>query len=78
MTRRNYLDSLKEAYEAGRISAEAYDIGIANTEIFSFDEEESYGLPEHYAEIEYSDFDSVEAIDGARFDDINLIRYMER
>jgi hypothetical protein len=35
-------------------------------------------LPETYAEIEYEDFDSVEAIDGARFDDANYNHYMER
>lgn len=35
-------------------------------------------LPSTYAEIEYEDFDSPEAIDGARFDDMNYLRYTER
>jgi len=35
-------------------------------------------LPRGYAEITYSDFDNAEAIDGARFDDLNYLRYMER
>lgn len=35
-------------------------------------------LPDTYAEIEYEDFDNPEAIDGARFDDMNYLRYTER
>ena len=35
-------------------------------------------LPSTYAEIEYEGFDSPEAIDGARFDDMNYLRYTER
>ena len=35
-------------------------------------------LPSTYAEIEYEDFDSPEAIDGARWDDMNYTHYMER
>lgn len=31
-----------------------------------------------YCEIEYSDFDNAEAIDGARFDDANFLRHFER
>lgn len=35
-------------------------------------------FPASYAEIEYSDFDNAEAIDGARFDDMNFNHYFER
>lgn len=35
-------------------------------------------LPDSYAEVEYDDFESAEAIDGARFDDLNYQHYMER
>lgn len=36
------------------------------------------GLPDTYAEIEYPDMESAEAIDGARFDDLNYQHYTER
>lgn len=35
-------------------------------------------IPRTYAEIEYNDFDDPEAIIGARFDDMNFLRYFER
>lgn len=35
-------------------------------------------LPHAYAEIDYPDMDTPEAIMGARFDDLNFMRYMER
>lgn len=35
-------------------------------------------FPVGYCEIEYSDFDNAEAIDGARFDDANFLRHFER
>lgn len=35
-------------------------------------------LPVGYAEVEYEDFESAEAVDGARFDDLNYQHYMER
>lgn len=37
-----------------------------------------HNLPSTYAEIEYDDFDNPEAIDGARWDDMNYLHYMER
>lgn len=40
MTRSDYLKSLQEAYDTGRISAEAYDAGIENADIFCDDETE--------------------------------------
>ena len=35
-------------------------------------------FPSSYAEIEYSDFDSPDAVSGARFDDMNFFHYFER
>lgn len=35
-------------------------------------------IPRTYAEVEYDDFDDPEAIMGARFDDMNFLRYFER
>lgn len=35
-------------------------------------------FPAGYAEVEYSNFENAEAIDGARFDDLNFQRYFER
>lgn len=35
-------------------------------------------IPSTYAEVEYTDFDDPEAIAGARFDDMNFLRYFER
>ena len=40
--------------------------------------DELANLPDTYAEIEYEDMESPEAILGSRFDDMNFTRYMER
>lgn len=42
------------------------------------DDQRDERFPAGYAEVEYSDFESAEAIDGARFDDLNFQRYFER
>ena len=76
-----YMARLNEALEAGRISEDAYNAAVDNASIFCDDEDEDDwpdNLPETYAEIEYDDFDDPEAILGARFDDLNYMRYMER
>lgn len=82
MNRQEYMKRLEEAYSAGRISEEAYDAGIMNADIFCDDDEDDClyltQIPETYAEIEYEDMDSPEAILGARFDDLNYMRYLER
>lgn len=44
--------------------------------VLHFREQEQ--IPSTYAEIEYDDFDDPEAIAGARFDDMNFLRYFER
>ena len=53
----------------------------SGTRIYELADPETYQderLPRGYVELEYEDFDSVEAIDGARFDDANYNHYMER
>ncbi len=75
------MKRLEEAYAEGRISEEAYDAGIMNADIFCDDDDDDdyyCNLPDTYAEIEYDDMDAPEAILGARFDDMNYLRYMER
>ena len=44
--------------------------------VLHFREQEQ--IPRTYAEIEYNDFDNPEATMGARFDDMNYLRYFER
>jgi|GEM_PF-1287387 len=80
MSRNKYFKKALELYNAGQISEEAYDAMIMNADVFCDDDEEcgSYGLPSTYAEIEYDDFNTAEAVDGARFDDMNYLRYTER
>lgn len=77
MNRNEYCKRARELYDDGRISSEVYDAMIENADIFCDDNDE-YGLPNTYAEIEYDDMDSPEAIIGCRFDDMNYLRYMER
>lgn len=73
-----YLKRALEAYCEGRISGEVYDSMIENADVFCDEDEREYGLPSTYAEVEYDDFDNPEAILGARFDDMNYLRYIER
>ena len=40
--------------------------------------EEDSRFPHGYAEIEYSDMETAEAREGAKFDDLNFLRYFER
>ena len=79
MTRGKYIERATDLYDSGKISEEVYDSMIMNADEFCDDEDDcQYGMPSAYAEIEYSDFDSPEAILGARFDDMNYLRYTER
>lgn len=78
MTRSEYMKRAFDALNEGRISEEAYDAMLENADVFCEDDEPSYGLPRTYAEIEYDDFDDPEAIEGARWDDMNYNYYMER
>ena len=77
MKRNEYFKRALELYDSGQVSGEVYDAMIMNADCFcdeddEEDEEDGYGLPRTYAEIEYDDFDNPEAIAGARFDDICL------
>ena len=77
MKKSEYLQRATEAYDTGRVDAETYDAMLMNADIFC-DEDEDDRLPSYYAEVEYNDFDNAEAIEGAKFDDMNFRRYMER
>ena len=80
MTRTEYFETAQRLYAAGTISAEAYDALGLNAEKFR-DEDDDDRLPSTYAELEYTseqlESDPI-AIEGARFDDMNYLRYMER
>jgi hypothetical protein len=79
MTRSEYLRRAEDAYYEGKISEEVYEGMVESADIFCDDEEDDeWGLPRTYAEIEYDDMDTAEAQLGSRFDDINFLRYMER
>ena len=39
---------------------------------------DTWSLPRTYAEIEYDDLDTPEALAGCHFDDMNYLRYRER
>lgn len=77
MKKSEYLQRATETYDIGRVDAETYDAMLMNADIFC-DEDEDDRLPSYYAEVEYDDFDNAEAIEGAKFDDMNYLRYMER
>lgn len=76
MQRSDYLKRAMEAYDSGRIDGEVYDSMIEIADCFC--DSSSSQLPDTYAEIEYSDFDNTEAKDGARWNDMNYLHYMER
>lgn len=82
MKRNEYFKRAADLYGSGQVSGEVYDAMIMNADAFCDDDEDEVGyedgLPATYAEIEYSDFDNPEAVDGARFDDMNYLRYTER
>lgn len=78
MTKSEYLRKAKEAYDNELISGETYDAMVENADIFCDEEEEDSFLPRTYAEIEYDDLDTPEAMAGCRFDDMNYLRYRER
>lgn len=68
-----------EFYQTVVLNGAEFRMLIANgAELVEIIEENNGFLPRSYAEIEYSDFDSVEAYEGARFDDMNYMRYRER
>ena len=76
MKRSEYLSRAQHLYDTGKISGEVYDAMLMNADEFCEPEDERF--PESYAEVEYPDFDTPEAVDGARFDDMNYLRHFER
>ena len=68
--------NMREFYRAA--ISRCVETGETLEDIISSGRPSVSGLPSGYAEIEYSDFDNAEAIDGARFDDANFSHYMER
>lgn len=81
MKKSEYLQKAFYLLNDGKISEEAYDAMIMNSEVFCEEDDEEYALPYSYAELEYSSerlFSDPEAIDGARWDDMNYRHYMER
>lgn len=80
MKRIDYFTRAAELYGSGKISGEVYDAMILNADEFCEDENDDFSdfLPDTYAEVEYSDFESPEAILGARWDDMNYMHYRER
>lgn len=79
MTKNEYLRKAQKAYDDGSISAEVYDAMVENVDIFCDEDDEDGGfLPQTYAEIEYDDLDTPEAMAGCHFDDMNYLRYRER
>ena len=77
MTKSEYLQKAQDAFDTGRVDEETYDAMLINIDIFCDDDEDEH-LPSWYAEVEYDDFDNPEAIEGAKFDDMNYLRYTER
>ena len=80
MTRNEYFKRALELLNSDNITVEVYDAMLMNADCFV--DEEDVGIdprfPKGYAEIEYSDFENAEAVSGARFDDMNYQRYIER
>lgn len=79
MTRSECISSARKLFLEDRITEEAYNAIIDNVDAFC-DEDDYWDdrLPASYAEIEYDDMESEEAVIGCRFDDMNYLRYMER
>ena len=83
MKRSDYLKRAFDLYNSGEVSGEVYDAMLMNADVFCDDDEDECGhdeggLPETYAEVEYDDFENAEALAGARWDDMNYLRYTER
>lgn len=54
MKKSEYLQRAFELLNDDKISEEVYDAMIMNSEVFCEEDEEEYGLPHTYAELEYS------------------------
>ena len=81
MKKTEYLKRALDAYNSGKVTEEVYDAMVLNADYFcDEDDEDEYDsfLPKSYAEIEYYDLDTPEALAGCKFDDMNFLRYLER
>lgn len=80
MTRNEYHEVAFKLQVEGKISDDVFWAILENADVFCDDDEDEDDdwLPQTYAEVEYDDFDSPEAVDGARWDDMNYLRYRER
>lgn len=78
MTRTEYFENAQRLLSDGAITEDVFWAMIENSDAFVDEDEYDYQIPSTYAEIEYEDFDDPEAIAGARFDDMNYMRYFER
>ena len=76
MTRSEYVDIILSLHENGRISESTMDEMIGCSSAFMGERDERF--PASYAEIEYDDMESEEAVMGCHFDDMNYLRYYER
>lgn len=52
MSKQEYMKRLEESYSAGRISAEAYDAGLMNADIFCDDDDDECAYPEQETKAE--------------------------
>ena len=79
MSKYDIINAAFDAYQNGEMTREAYEnmCSIAG-ELDEPDTDERF--PEAYAEVDYGErvFYDPEAMDGARFDDSNFLRYYER
>ena len=80
MKRSEYQKRAFDLWASGKITEEVYDAMCMNEDAFCDDDYDDYDdrLPESYAEIEYDDMESAEAVIGSRWDDMNYLHYMER
>ena len=62
MKKDEYFRVASELYDSGKIDGEVYDAMVMNADEFCEDSDEDCNLPSTYAEIEYDDFDSLEAM----------------
>ena len=79
MTKTAYFDNAQKLFSDGKVTEEVFWAMVEDADVFvDEDEDDDYRLPRTYAEIEYDDWDSAEADMGARWDDMNYMRYMAR
>ena len=75
----NILEYIEEQMENGYSEDDAAKMWFClYADSWDDDDDDRSNFPESYCEIEYDDMDSEEAVMGARFDDMNYLRYRER